>query len=366
MPTADKLLRSPLHEEHIKLNAKMVPFGGWDMPVQYEGILQEHQQTRSASAIFDISHMGEFIVKGDCFKNGLDKIVTMSLEDMPVNTSRYGMMCNDKGGVIDDLIIFRLEEEKWFLVVNAATTAKDAEHIRKNLNNSGEFENVSSQTGKIDIQGPLSRDVLKELVPDIERLEYFKFDFFDFLGEKVLISRTGYTGELGYEIFYPWEKTAELWQKLLADDRVAPAGLGARDILRLEKGYSLYGHELSEKITPLEAGLNRFIDLNKEFIGKAALISQIETEVSCKNVGFVSATRRSPREGQKIYSVTGEEIGLVSSGTFSPCINKGIGLGFVQTDFTAKDTPVLFGGEKQKSEAVISAKIFYKGGSLKD
>ena len=255
----------------------MVPFGGWDMPVQYkEGILAEYEQTRKGAAVFDICHMGEFIIEGDAQASGLDRLVMQRLSDIPIKTSRYGAMLNEEGGVLDDLIVFRLEEKKWFMLVNASTADDDAAHFRRELSSTAVFHDISAQTGKIDIQGPLSREVMKQFVPDIEKLNYFHFDFFNLLGHNVLISRTGYTGELGYEIFYPWDKTLVLWEALLKDTRVKPAGLGARDLLRIEAGYCLYGHELQENISVLESGLDRFIDWEKEFIGKEALLKEKE------------------------------------------------------------------------------------------
>ncbi|HLF17281.1 MAG TPA: glycine cleavage system aminomethyltransferase GcvT [Candidatus Omnitrophota bacterium] len=366
MDTQTSLKRTPLYEAHLALNAKMVPFGGWEMPLQYEGILAEYEQTRKRCAIFDISHMGEFIVEGDAKISGLERIVTMPLSDMPVRTSRYGTMLNEAGGTIDDCIVFRLETEKWFIVVNGATTEKDAAHIRKNLTKQSTFKDVTFDLGKIDIQGPLSRDILKALAPQVTRLAYFQFDFFDLLGENVLISRTGYTGELGYEIFYPWDKTEKLWKEFLKNDKVKPAGLGARDVLRLEVGYSLYGHELDETINPLEAGLARFVDFNKDFIGKDALLKLKEKGLKRKIVGVISDNRRSPRQSNKIFSENDEEIGYVTSGTFSPSVTRGIGLGFVKCGFEAQDKKIFFGDEKNKNSAMITSKIFYKSGSLKN
>lgn len=359
------LKRTPLYEEHLALKARMVPFGGWAMPVQYEGILAEHLHTRKAVTLFDISHMGEFIIEGDLNESGLDRIVTMSLKDLPVKASRYGTILNEQGGIIDDLIVFRLEEKKWFIVVNGATTEKDVAHFRKYLTNNARFTDVTFQTGKLDIQGPQSREILKRLVPAIDRLQYYAFDFFDLLGEHVLISRTGYTGELGYEIFYPWDKTVDLWKALLAHKEVKPAGLGARDILRLEVGYSLYGHELNDHISPLEAGLTRFIDFDKDFMGKDVLLKQQHNGLKRKLVGFVSDSRRSPRAEQVIFDSDEKEIGIVTSGTFSPTINKGIGLGFVAVDCSGSGEKILFGDAKNKVSAIISSKVFYKGGSLK-
>ncbi|MCA9406032.1 MAG: glycine cleavage system aminomethyltransferase GcvT [Candidatus Omnitrophica bacterium] len=363
MTTQDTLKKTPLYKDHVALNAKMVPFGGWDMPVQYEGILAEHHQTRHECSLFDISHMGEFIIEGDA--TALDGIVTMSIKDMPVQSCRYGMILNEQGGIIDDLIVFRLEQAKWFIVVNGATTAKDAAHFQKHLKGGTVFKDVSLATGKLDVQGPTARKILKTFVGDIDKLEYYKFDFFDLLGENVLISRTGYTGELGYEIYYPWDKTVELWNALLKAGDIKPAGLGARDVLRLEVGYSLYGHELEENISPLEAGLSKFIDFEKDFIGKDALLKEKEAGVKRKIVGLLSQNRRSPRADNTIYSEDGKAIGIVTSGTFSPILEKGIGLGFVDIACAQTGNIILFGNDKSRAEAAISSRIFYKEGSLK-
>jgi len=358
--------RTPLYKWHSEHGAKIIPFGGWDMPVQYEGVIAEYTQTRKAVSLFDISHMGEFIVEGDCVESGLDRIVTMSLKDLPVKSARYGMMLNDKGCIIDDLIIFRMEKNKWFLVVNGATTEKDLKHLKFSLKPSAIIEDVSSTTGKIDVQGPLSREVLKSIFPGIEKLEYYTFDFFNYLGKNILISRTGYTGELGYEIYFPWDSIDVLWNNILEDKRVRPAGLGARDVLRLEMGYSLYGHELSENITPLEAGLSKFVDFAKEFIGKEALLRQKEQGVGRRIIGFVSDNRRSPRAEQAIYDQAGEEIGIVTSGSFSVHLQRGIGLGFAKQGTAKQDDKLLFGNEKVRAEARVTSRFFYKGGSLKD
>lgn len=366
IPMAEALKRTPLYEEHLALKAKMVPFGGWEMPVQYEGILAEYEATRQQAALFDTSHMGEFVVEGDPVKTGLDRLVTFNLVEMPVKTCRYGALLNTAGGVIDDLIVFRTEKEKWFIVVNGGTTEKDAAHFRKHMTSVGAFSDISLNVGKLDLQGPQSREILKTFVPDIDKLaQYYSFDDFTFLGQKVMISRTGYTGELGYEIFVPWQDAVKFWRAILKTNRVTPAGLGARDCLRLEMGYSLYGHELSEAISPLEAGLDKFIDFNKEFIGKEALVKEKEAGIKRKLIGFVSEDRRSPRAHHKIFSSDQKEIGEVASGSFSPALKRGLGLGFVQTPPVAAGEKIFFGDDKQKSAGEVAKRPFYKSGSLK-
>ncbi|MBF0521691.1 MAG: glycine cleavage system aminomethyltransferase GcvT [Candidatus Omnitrophica bacterium] len=366
MISDQNLQKTPLYEKHVSLKARMVPFGGWDMPVQYEGILAEYQQTRTLASLFDTCHMGEFFVEGDCVKSGLDHLVSMTIADMPLKTCRYGFLLNEQGGVIDDLIVFRQAFEKWFIVVNASTISKDAQQFKKHLTSASSFKDLSPSTGKLDLQGPLARNILSSLVEDIKKLDYYTFDFFDLFGQNVLISRTGYTGELGYEIYYPAEKIGQVWDALLKFKEVKPAGLGARDVLRLEVGYSLYGHELSDDITPLEAGLERFIDFNKDFIGKTALLKQKQEGLKRKSVGLISESRRSPRAEQKLYDASGKEIGVMTSGTFSPSLQKGIGLGMVEPSLAEKGKTIYFGNDTNKEPAVVSGKLFYKKGSLKN
>jgi len=366
MTHSDVLKRTPLYSQHCSLNARMVEFGGWEMPVQYDGILAEYQRTRQAVTLFDISHMGEFIIEGDAEAIGLERLVTMNLSDMPLKSCRYGTMLTERGGIIDDLIVFRMEEKKWFVVVNAATTPKDVAHMSQHLAKDARFSDVSSRTGKIDVQGPLSREIVTALAPGVEALRYYTFDLFTVLGEKVLISRTGYTGELGYEIYCSWEKTPLFWEALLRDTRVTPAGLGARDILRLEMGYSLYGHELSEEITPLEAQLTRFVSGDKEFIGKVALEQQKAKGLARQVVGFVADSRRSPRAGNMLFAASGETIGIVTSGSFSPAVGRGIGLGYVMPQHAQNGTPLFFGEGDVRTGARVAPRQFYTKGSLKN
>lgn len=361
MSTATTSLHNtPLVDEHIALGAKMVGFGGWNMPLQYESILAEWDYNRKTVSIFDCSHMGEFMIKGDAVSSGLDKIVTQTIVDMPLHTCRYGAMLNEKGGVIDDLIVYRKGKEDWMIVVNAANIEKNAKHFRAHLKAGTYFEDASFKTAKLDLQGPGSRDVLKVLAPGIEQLAYYTFGQFQIKGIPCLISRTGYTGELGYEIYCPWEKSKEIWKMLCENATVKPTGLGVRDVLRVEMCYSLYGHELAEDISPRDAGLDKFLDDKKDFIGRKALTQPQRT------VGFfVSASRKSPRAGNKIFNAAGEEIGIVTSGTFSPALQAGVGIGFVTPDFKKAGTEIFFGDEKNKAAATTASRPFYKHGSLK-
>lgn len=308
--------------------------------------------------------MGEFIIQGDYSKSGLDRIVTMRLKDMPIQSCRYGFMLNDKGGVIDDLIVYRIEQEEWMLVVNAANVTKDEENIRKNLSWDSHFNNVSSNIAKLDIQGPLSLDVLKNISGDIiSGLSYYTFDDFMIEGEEYLISRTGYTGELGYELYATTSHAENLWKMLLEDKRVKPAGLGARDILRLEMGYPLCGHELDQDTTPPEAHLMRFVDMDKDFIGKDRLMKQKKRGVKKILVALASSGRRSPRAGYKIFS--GEkEIGYITSGSFSPSLGSGIALGYVGPEYNKIGLELNIVNESIEIEVRIVKKPIYTEGTF--
>ncbi len=362
----ETIYSTPLFEEHVALGAKMVPFGGWNMPLQYESILQEWEYNRRGCSIFDCSHMGEFLIEGDAVTLGLDRIVTQPIVDMPIGSCRYGAICHPQGGVIDDLIVYRRGQESWMIVVNAANIAKDAAHFRAHLKAASAFTDVSFQTAKLDVQGPHSRDVLAPLVPGIQELEYYTFKEYTVLGERCIVSRTGYTGELGFEIYYPWEKAKQLWKTILKDDKVKPTGLGVRDVLRVEMCYSLYGHELDDAITPLQAGLDKFLDWNKAFIGRDALL-KIKEQGGYSKVGyFVSASRRSPRAGNELFNSDGTKIGVTTSGTFSPGLGVGIGIGFINPAFLTKGTTISFSDGRSQTPATIVGRPFYKEGTIKN
>jgi len=364
MVSETTLRKTPLYQEHVRLKAKMVPFGGWDMPLQYAGILAEYGATRRDVTVFDTSHMGEFFVEGEAAASGLDRLVTQRLSDLPAGSCRYGALLNEQGGVLDDLIVYRLAGSRWMVVVNGSTMEKDAAQFRSVITDEGKFSNVSFSTGKVDIQGPKSLTLLSTFIHGIEKLKYYTFAELNVLGTKAIVSRTGYTGELGYEIYFPSERVAKLWNKILSLG-AKPAGLGARDVLRLEMGYSLYGHELAENISALEAGMDRFIDWDKDFIGKAGLLTEKETGVKRRLVGFLSKTRRSPRGDFHIFSPDGKKIGIVTSGTFAPALERGIGMGLVDAGFETMGGKVLIGKEGNMFEAQITERPFYKQGTYR-
>lgn len=360
----EQLQATPINDRHRALHALMAPFGGWDMPIQYEGIIAEHSWCRTSASLFDICHMGEFLFQGDFDASGLENVFTFSVKTIPVGRSRYGFLLNEQGGVIDDLIVFRLSEDKIMIVVNAATAPKDFAVIQGRLHG-GVFTNITTDTGKLDIQGPLSRYVMVELFgEEVATIPYFKFITMNILGVEAIVSRTGYTGELGYEIFLPAKKTGELWDLLLTDERVKPAGLGARDVLRLEVGYSLYGSDIDEETTPLEAGLEGFVNFDKSFVGKDALLSLKKNGTARKKVAFEVSGRRSPRHHYDI-SAEGETVGNVTSGVFSPMLGKGIGIGFVKPCQTAIGTALTISHDRVNMEATVCELPFFKGGSVR-
>jgi len=326
---AVKLQKTPLYQAHVSLGAKMAPFGGWLMPIQYEGILAEHAHTRSAVSVFDICHMGEFILEGEAVSSGLDRVVSQKIVTLPLGSCRYGFMLNEQGGILDDLIVYRLKENIWMLVVNAATIAGDEAHLKGHLAKRCVFKNISADLGKLDVQGPKSRDALQDIFgSNITKLKYYSFAEFAFAKESCIISRTGYTGELGYEIYISAGKVNDLWELLLKDKRVKPAGLGSRDTLRLEMGYPLYGQDLDARHTPIAAGLEKFVEILKDFIGKDALLNEQKNRPRERLVCFKASSRRSPRHGFAIFN-QGERVGTVTSGSFSPSLCAGIGMGYV-------------------------------------
>ncbi|MDK9717421.1 MAG: glycine cleavage system aminomethyltransferase GcvT [Trichlorobacter sp.] len=358
------LFATPLNIQHRALGALMAPFGGWDMPIQYEGIIAEHRWCREQAALFDICHMGEFQFKGDIVAAGLEDLFTFSITAIPVGRSKYGFLLNEQGGIIDDLIVFRMAEDEVMIVVNAATAPNDCKVIQSRLKG-GQFTDITAATAKLDLQGPKSREVLVDLLGGwVAEIPYFKFVQQTVLGVPAIVSRTGYTGELGYEIFLPADKVGELWEKLLADERVKPAGLGARDVLRLEVGYSLYGSDIDEATTPLEADLAAFVKLDKQFVGKEALLKQQEQPLKRVKVAFKVTSRRTPRHGFGIFD--GEkQIGEVTSGVFSPMLGCGIGLGYVEPGYAPLGTSLTIKQDRAAMEAEVCTVPFFTEGSVR-
>lgn len=339
----------------------MVSFAGWQMPLFYTSIIDEYKHCRRNAVIFDVSHMGEFIFKGDIQSSGIEEAVTPWIKKIPIGKSRYGFILNEQGKIVDDFIVLKLKEDKLLFVVNAACRPADYLLLKQKLK-SGSLEDISDETAKIDLQGPDARQVLHDVFGLGEGLSYFSFSEYDYKGSRILISRTGYTGELGYEIFVPNKLACFVWQELAAHKKVKPAGLGARDILRIEMGYFLVGAELTKEVTPLQAGLDKFLCFDKDFTGKGALLSQKDKGLDKKIVAFSTISRKVPRFGYDIYSA-GKKIGRVTSGTFSPLLSAGIGLGYIEP---GEFKEIEIEDDKQsRFEAKIKDLPFYKSGSLK-
>lgn len=350
------LLHTPLTAWHTAHGAKMAPFAGWNMPIQYEGILAEHQHTRTRVSVFDICHMGEFMVSGPGAGEALARAVSHNLSTLRPARCRYGFILNERGGIVDDCIIYCLGEDAYMIVVNGARVDVDRNTLRARLPASVALRDVSAETGKIDVQGPLACQALEGVLGlSVCDLAYFAFRRETWQGVDLLISRTGYTGELGYEIYLPWDATAGLWETLLADDRIKPAGLGARDTLRLEAGLPLYGQDLDEDHTPTEAGYAYTLTSPADYTGKAAAA---RNEVSL--IGLTIAGRRSARHHDTVHLPSGEQVGVVTSGSFAPTLGHAVALAWV-TAAHAHETEYVVRAAKAELPAVRAHMPFHTG-----
>lgn len=329
------LQKTPLYGKHQALEGDLVEYGGWLMPVQYEGIITEVRQTRRMAGLFDTSHMGEFVVEGPGAAAFLQKVLTNDISKMKDGRIVYSPVCYPQGGTVDDILVYRCGPQKYMLVVNAANAAKDFAWLSEKVGEGVILSDLSPETALVAIQGPNSLAVLKALTQaPLDQLRYYHFiPEVELSGIKCMVSRTGYTGEDGFEVFCSPDRAEKLWDELLEAGRVrdlglTPAGLGARDVLRLEASLPLYGHELSESISPLEAGLDRFVSFDKgDFTGREALLRQKEAGRARRLGGLTLLDRGVIREGYRVFAA-GKEIGVVSSGTYSPTLNKSIGMAF--------------------------------------
>lgn len=358
-----ELKKTPLNEVHKAAGAKMVDFGGWEMPVQYEGILVEHKAVREKAGLFDVSHMGEIWVEGsDSFKV-VQKLVTTDISKLVPGKISYTLMCYPHGGVVDDLLVYMIDEESFLLVVNASNKDKDFEWIKKNAFGEVQITDKSSETGQVALQGPLSEEILQKITDiDLQDMRYYTWQRGLVGNIECIVSRTGYTGEDGFEIYCPAYETPKIWESIMeaGEGKIKPAGLGARDTLRFEACMPLYGHELSENITPLEAGLGFFVDLDDgDFIGREALMEMKEKGVPCKIVGFEMLERGIPRAGYPVFKGE-EQIGHVTSGSFSPTLGKNIGLALIKAQHAIKGEEIEVSIRNKKLKALIVPKPFYK------
>lgn len=365
--------KTPLYKWHVETDAKIVEFAGWLMPLQYRGIVEEHKTVRSTAGLFDISHMGQIDLKGPEAERFLDYLLPNAVCELIPGKILYSVMCNFPGGVIDDLLLYKFKNEHFLLVVNAARTEIDFAWIKEHSQQfpGVEVKNVSEDYAMFALQGPLSAEILKTMTRlDIDEIYYYHFVSGDVAGYPTVVSRTGYTGEDGFEILCQPGAAVTLWNRLLESGKgqgLIPVGLGARDTLRLEMGYPLYGHELDEQTDPWEANLGWTVRLKRkaDFVGKRVL-EERKSHILKKLIGFVQKDKAIPRNAYKIFNNQNREIGYVTSGSFSPILGTGIGLGYVETGYQEPGTEVLTEIREQLRRAEIvglpfvDSKVFRK------
>ncbi len=353
---------TPLHVWHKEQQAKMGEFAGWDMPIQYTGIIAEHLHTRTKAGIFDICHMGQFIVKGENASMALSKALTQNFDTLKVGKCRYGFLLTEVGTVLDDLIVYRLEEEKYLLVVNAGCAKSDFETIKKRIAPLS-IEDITQKQGKIDLQGPLSLKVLEEVTSmNFHDLPYFSFKTIRWNNEELLVSRTGYTGELGYEIYVPRSSALKLWEELAKHQDVLPIGLGARDTLRLEAGLALYGHELDTKHTVRESSMAHMLTSTADYVGKEQTIAEPREVL----IPLIAEGKRAARNNDALALEDAPDvnIGRIVSGSYAPSLNASIAFAFVEAKY-ANQTNFLMKAAKTTIKAQKTELPFYKEGSAR-
>jgi aminomethyltransferase len=366
----EPLLRTPLYEEHVALGAKIVPFAGFEMPVQYpNGITAEHRAVRETAGLFDVSHMGEFLIRGPQALDLVQRITVNDASNMSVGQAQYSAMCLDSGGVVDDLIVYRFADH-YMLVVNASNVAKDLAWVRGHTDGLDvEVEDASPATALIALQGPKARDIVRPLAnPDIDSVKYYRFAEGSIADIPAVIAGTGYTGEDGFELCVAAEHAVPVWRSLMKAGRahgLVPTGLGSRDSLRLEMGYALYGNDLDEDHTPLESGLGWITKLDKgDFVGRDVLVRQKEEGVPRRLVGMTLKSKGFPRHGYPVLS-GGQTVGVLTSGTVSPSLGIGVAMGYVPPDLSKVDTPVEIDVRGKTLEAVVRRPPFYTEGSIR-
>jgi len=356
-----------LNNLHISLGAKMVPFAGYNMPVQYEGVTAEHITVREAVGVFDVSHMGEFLVSGKNALPLLQKVTSNDVSKLAIGDAQYSCFPNTENGIVDDLICYKIKEEQYLLVVNASNIEKDWNWISKyNKDFGADLRDLSDDYSLLAIQGPKAVEAMQSLTSlDLTAIPFYKFKVGDFAGIKnVIISATGYTGSGGFEIYCKNSEVEQIWNTVFeagANFGIKPIGLAARDTLRLEMGYCLYGNDIDDTTSPIEAGLGWITKFTKDFVNAEALAKQKEEKPQKKLVAFQLDERGIPRHGYDIVDVNGNCIGNVTSGTMSPCLQKGIGMGYVPTAFAKSGTQIYIQVRKKVIPATVVKLPFYKG-----
>lgn len=372
MDAATPLKKTPLHDKHVALGARMMGFAGYDMPVQYTGIIDEHMAVRNAAGVFDVSHMGEVLVRGPQAFAFVQNLVSNNIERLYDGRALYTVMCTPEGGIIDDLLVYRLNEESYLLVINASNIEKDWAWMQQQNTVGAHLENISDNVALLAVQGPKAVDVVQALTDiNVSGIKYYHFAPLasgSFFGcNFAILSHTGYTGESGFEIYCDADKADAVWDAVLeagASVGLKPAGLGARDTLRVEAGYCLYGNDITNATNPLEAGLGWVTKLDKgEFVGREALQAVKAAGTHRKLVGFILEDRGVPRAGYPLLSADGSvEIGQVTSGTQSPILSKGVGLGYVSNDpaYTKPGQTILVQVRKRHLKATVTKPPFHK------
>ena len=359
-----ELKRTPLFDCYAKYGGKTIDFGGWELPVQFSSIKEEHDAVRNRAGLFDVSHMGEIFVEGPGAKAYLQKLLSNDISKIAIGSAQYNAMCYENGGVVDDLLTYHLDDNRYLLCVNAANIEKDFEWMLSQKFGDVTITNKSNDYAQIALQGPLAEEVLQTLTSEnLVNIKYFKFkDDVEVLGHSVLVSRSGYTGEDGFEIYGTPEAIIDLWDKILEAGKekgVVPAGLGARDTLRFESCLPLYGQELSAQITPLEAGIGFAVKLNTDFIGRDALAAQKEAGLKRKLVGIEMIGKGIPRHGYKVWK-DGQQIGKVTTGTQSPMTKRNIGLALMDASLATIGTELEIEIRGKFIPAVVVETPFYK------
>ncbi len=366
----DSLKRTPLFNEHVRLGAKMVPFAGWEMPVKYAGVIEEHVAVRSNAGLFDVSHMGEVFVSGPEAEKALSYLCCNDVSKLVDGKAQYTAITNDDGGLVDDIIIYRMKEQEYLICVNAANKDKDFAWFIKHNKFDAEFVDVSHKFGQIAIQGPKAISIFEKVLGEkiINFLPSFSHITKRITTQKgeaqVIVARTGYTGEDGVEIFTPWDLTEAVWCEILKvgeGQGLVPCGLGARDTLRLEACLPLYGHELGEEFSAIESGIGFFVKISeRDFKGKKTIQAHKENGSPRSLVGFFVEEPGIVRDGTKVFNSEGIEVGLVTSGTKTPSFEKPLGLAIIKSEFAKVDTEILADVRGKKIKCKIARKPFYK------
>ena len=355
--------RTCLYDKHVALGAQISPFGGFDMPIQYKGIVEEHNAVRNACGVFDVSHMGEVIISGEGAEKYVNYIFTNDVRGAENGKCFYGMMMNPEGGVVDDLLVYKRDDNNFFLVINASNIDKDLAWIRGNV---GSFDvnivNLSEELGELAVQGPKAEEIMTTVLGlEVRDLEFYTFKTFVIDGEEVIVSRTGYTGEDGFEIYSSHGLTNKFWDELLASGLVEPCGLGCRDTLRFEVGLPLYGDELADDISPIEAGLGIFVKFDKpEFIGRDAALKLKTDGVKRKLVGLELLDRAIPRHGYEVLNANDEVVGYVTTGYHAISVDKSIAMALVDSAYASLGTELKVKIRRKTFPAVVVKKKFYK------